>query len=167
MANLIAFPLLIGLMILQSSVISRIQLLNGNADIMLVALITWGFQDRVENQWLWAVIAGLLVSLTSAVPFLIPLITYLLVTWMVGILKGRIWQLPIISLLLITIIGTMILHILSLAALQFSGIDLVFGEVIQVILLPSIFLNLIFVIPFYWFMKDFSKWVYPLKVDNE
>jgi len=134
---------------------------------MLVALITWGFQDRVENQWLWAVIAGLLVSLTSAVPFLIPLITYLLVTWMVGILKGRIWQLPIISLLLITIIGTMILHILSLAALQFSGIDLVFGEVIQVILLPSIFLNLIFVIPFYWFMKDFSKWVYPLKVDNE
>ncbi len=134
---------------------------------MLVAVITWGFQDRVENQWLWAVIAGLLVSLTSAVPFLIPLITYLLVTWMVGILKGRIWQLPIISLLLITIIGTIILHILSLAALQFSGIDLVFGEVIQVILLPSIFLNLIFVIPFYWFMKDFSKWVYPLKVDNE
>jgi hypothetical protein len=167
MANLIAFPILIFLMILQTSVISRIQLLNGNADIMMVAVITWGFQDRVENQWLWAVIAGLLVSLTSAVPFFIPLITYILVTWMVRILKGRIWQLPIISLLLITIIGTMILHILSLIALKFSGIDLVFGEVIQLILLPSIFLNLIFAIPLYWFMKDFSKWVYPLKVDNE
>ena len=167
MANLIAFPILIILMILQTSVISRIQLLNGNADIMMVAVITWGFQDRVENQWLWAVIAGLLVSLTSAVPFFIPLITYIIVTWMVRILKGRIWQLPIISLLLITIIGTIILHLLSLVALKFSGIDLVFGEVIQLILIPSIFLNSIFAIPLYWFMKDFSKWVYPLKVDNE
>ncbi len=134
---------------------------------MMVAVITWGFQDRVENQWLWAVVAGLLVSFTSAVPFFIPLITYLLVTWMVRILKGRIWQLPIMSLLLITIIGTTILHILSLIALRFSGVDLVFSEVIQVILLPSIFLNLIFAIPLYWFMKDFSKWVYPLKVDYE
>jgi len=54
MRNLIAFPLLVLAIILQSSVISQIKLISGYADLMLIVLAAWALQDRVTSAWHWA-----------------------------------------------------------------------------------------------------------------
>jgi len=54
MRTLIAFPVLILAVILQSAVISRITLLAGCADLMLVILAAWALQTDIDASWQWA-----------------------------------------------------------------------------------------------------------------
>jgi hypothetical protein len=38
---------------------SRIPLLHGSADLILLALVAWALQKRVNTAWQWALIGGL------------------------------------------------------------------------------------------------------------
>jgi len=48
---LLSFALLA--VILQSSVVSQVKLLSGNADLPLLVLGAWALQDRVKSAWHW------------------------------------------------------------------------------------------------------------------
>ena len=62
MAIWISIPVLGSLVIIQSVIASRIALLQGTADIVMLAIIAWALQKRVMTAWHWAIIGGLLVS---------------------------------------------------------------------------------------------------------
>jgi hypothetical protein len=51
MSILIAIPILIILVILQSAIVSLVPLLHGIADIVLLAILAWAVQDRVTSAW--------------------------------------------------------------------------------------------------------------------
>ena len=53
---------------LQISVASRILLLSGNVDLLLLVVAAWGLQERVRAAWIWGVVASLLAGLVSGVP---------------------------------------------------------------------------------------------------
>jgi hypothetical protein len=106
MANLISVPIMVMLIMIQTSVIARLPLLNGTADLILLVLVAWSLQERVKNAWIWAVCGGLLVCLVSATPFYAPVIGYLLVTGLGSILSKRIWQAPILAMFVLTYLGT-------------------------------------------------------------
>ena len=57
MRNLIAFPLIALAVILQSAVVSRMTLLSGYADLMLILLSAWALQAQVRSAWHWALAA--------------------------------------------------------------------------------------------------------------
>ncbi len=90
MATILALPILVMFVILQTVAVSRLPLLLGSADLVLLALTAWALQERVKNSWIWTIIGGLLVSLISAVPFFAPLIGYLVVTGLARILQRRV-----------------------------------------------------------------------------
>ena len=69
MRNLIAFPLLTLAVILQSAVVSKVALLSGYADVVLVLLSAWALQSQVESAWHWALLASVLVSFVSRLPW--------------------------------------------------------------------------------------------------
>ncbi len=142
-------------------------LLNGVPDLMLVAVISWCFQSRVKNGWIWAIIAGIIFGTVSTIQYYVPMATYLIMVGIIKIIKGRIWQLPILTILVITLIGTFIEHVFFLIALYFSGVVLPLGQALQEVVIPSMLLNLVFSFPLYWIMRDLSSWVYPSEVDNE
>ncbi|MDZ4158755.1 MAG: hypothetical protein U1B80_03100, partial [Anaerolineaceae bacterium] len=125
---ILAFPILTGLFILQTVVISRLPLLHGTADLILVVLIAWGLQERVTTAWVWAIIAGVLVSFVSAVPLFIPLAGYLLVNGAAQLLHRRIWQTPILAMFAVTIFGTVAYHSLVLVVLNLWGTPLPWRE---------------------------------------
>lgn len=62
MRNLVAIPIIILTVILQSAIVSRLPLLDGSADLSLVVLAAWALQDGVETAWHWALAIGLLVG---------------------------------------------------------------------------------------------------------
>ena len=74
MRNLVGIPIIILSVVLQSSIVSRVPLLSGTADLPLVILAAWALQDGVETSWHWALAAGLLVGFVSAIPFFVPII---------------------------------------------------------------------------------------------
>ena len=58
MGALAAFPVLIITLMLQLAIISRLPLLHGTADLMLLVLVAWALQERVRTAWFGRCLAG-------------------------------------------------------------------------------------------------------------
>jgi len=161
MAILIAAPILAALIIIQTAVLSRIPLLQGTTDLVLVALLAWALQKRVRTAWFWAIIGGLLVSYVSALPLGAVLVGYLLAVGLAVLLKQRVWQVPVLAMLVATLFGTLIVNLVEITALRIVETPLPFWTAINLVTLPSVLLNLLIAIPFYTIFSDLANWLYP------
>jgi len=162
MRNLIAVPVIILAVILQSAVMSSIKLLSGYADLPLVMLAAWALQDEVDTAWHWAIATGALVGFVSGISVTVPLVSYVIVVALAQVFQRRVWQAPLLAMFSVTFLGTIVLYAISLMVLQLSGIPLPITEVLGSLVLPGILLNLILAIPVYAVMRDLARWVYPL-----
>jgi hypothetical protein len=165
MATFLAFPTITLLLMIQMAIVSRLPLLHGTADLLMLTIIAWGMQERVKNSWLWAAFAGLLVSFVSALPFFVPLISLLAINGLTRLLRRRVWQTPILAMFVMTFIGTFFQHFLSLIALRFSGTIIPIGTSLSQVTFPSVLLNLILALPVYAVISDLANSVYPLEVE--
>lgn len=159
--NLISFPLLALVVILQSAVISRITLLAGYADLMLIVLAAWALQAGVTLPWAWAVLGAIMVSFVSGMPWFVPLVGYLSVVLLARLLQRRVWQAPMLAMFSVIFLGTLFMNLFALIVLQLSGHPLPLRDSLGLIVLPSLLLNLLFAIPTYVVMRDLARWVYP------
>jgi rod shape-determining protein MreD len=161
MRNLVAVPVILLTVILQSAVISRVYLLSGSADLPLVMLAAWALQDGVDSAWHWAIATGLLVGFISGIPWVVPLAGYVAVVVIAYLFQRRIWQAPLLAMFTITFLGTIIVSLLSIAVLRFSGVELPLSDVLGLVMLPGVLLNMLLAIPVYAVMRDLARWVYP------
>lgn len=160
--NLISFPLLALVVILQSAVISRITLLAGYADLMLIVLAAWALQAEVSSAWQWAVLGAIMVSFVSGMPWFVFLVGYLGVVLLALLLQRRVWQAPMLAMFSVTFLGSLFMNLIALIVLQLSGRPLPFGDSFGLIVLPSLLLNLLFAIPVYVVMRDLARWISPV-----
>ncbi len=162
MRNLIAIPVIILSVQLQLSIVSRVPLLSGTADLPLVMLAAWALQDGVETSWHWALAVGVLVGFVSAIPFFVPIASYLFVVFIAQLLVSRVWQTPLLAMFIVSLIGTLFLNLFSLGTLRLFGIPMPISESIGLFVLPGTLLNLLLAIPVFAIMRDLARWVYPL-----
>ena len=161
MRILVAVPVILLTVILQSAVISRVYLLSGSADLPLVMLAAWALQDGVDSAWHWAIATGLLVGFISGILWVVPVAGYIAVVMMAYLFQRRIWQAPLLAMFSITFIGTILVSFLSVGVLRFSGVDLPISDVLGLVILPGVLLNMLLAIPVYAVMRDLARWVYP------
>jgi len=161
MRNLVALPVIILAVMLQTAIVSRVYLLSGIADLPLVMLAAWALQEEVETSWHWAVATSLLVGFVSALPWLAPFIGYFAVVGLAQILQARVWQAPLLAMFSVTFLGSIISSLLTFAVLSLSGVSLPVSDVLGVLTLPSVLLNMLLAIPVYAVMRDLARWVYP------
>jgi rod shape-determining protein MreD len=161
MRNLVAVPVILLAVILQSAVISRVYLLSGIADLPLVMLAAWALQEEVDSAWHWATATGMLVGFVSGISWVVPLVGYIAVVLLAQIFQRRVWQAPLLAMFSITFMGTIIVSVLSLGILRFAGVPLPISDVLGLLTLPSVLLNMLLAIPVYAVMRDLARWVYP------
>lgn len=166
MDYLLALPVFAFLLMLQTAVISRLQLLHGAADIILLVVAAWALQERVRSGWIWAVVAGVLVTAVTALPLFIPLAGYLLVTFLARVLQRRVWKVPILTMFIVAFFGTMGYQFLSLVALKAMGVPLGWLESLTNVIMPSALLNLLFALPVYALVSDLAHSVHASEVDE-
>jgi rod shape-determining protein MreD len=159
--NLIAFPLLAFVVILQSAVVSQMSLLAGYADLMLVILAAWALKADASSAWLWALLGGIMVSFVSGIPWPVAVIGYLIVVLFAQILRQRVWQAPLLAMFSVIFLGTLAMNILALLVLNLLGTPLPLGDSLGLVVLPSVLLNLLFSIPVYAVVRDLAQWVSP------
>jgi hypothetical protein len=162
MRNLVAVPVILLTVILQSAVISRVYLLSGIADLPLVMLAAWALQEGVDSAWHWAIAAGLLVGFISGISWVVPVVGYVAVILLAYLFQRRVWQAPLLAMFSITFLGTIIVSLLSIGALRFSGVELPISDVLGLVMLPGVLLNMLLAIPVYAVMRDLARWVYPV-----
>jgi rod shape-determining protein MreD len=160
--NLIAFPLLALVVIVQSAVVSQMTLLAGYADLMLVVLAAWALKADASSAWIWAILGGIMVSFVSGVPWPAPMIGYMFVALLAQLLKQRVWQAPMLAMFSVIFLGTISMDILTLVVLNLLGIPLPIGDALGLIVLPRVLLNLLFSIPVYAVVRDLAQWVSPV-----
>ena len=159
--NLIAFPLLALVVVVQTAVISQMPLLAGYADLMLIVLAAWALKADSSSAWLWAVLGGFMVSFVSGMPWFVNIAGYLFVVLIAQILRQRVWQAPLLAIFSVIFMGTLSMNLFALLVLTILGAPLPFGDSLGLIVLPSMLLNLLFSIPVYAVVRDTAQWVSP------
>ncbi len=161
MRNIIAFPLLALTVILQSAIVSHVQLLSGYADLPLVLLSVWALQKRVKSAWHWGALTCLFVGFISRMPILVVVASYFGAVFFAQLLQKRVWQAPLLAAFSVVFAAVLFSQALSFLALRFLGVPLPLKDVVGLIVLPSLLLNILLTIPLYALMRDLSHWVYP------
>ncbi|MEJ5241586.1 MAG: hypothetical protein WHS87_10350 [Anaerolineales bacterium] len=160
MRSLIAFPLLFLVAILQSALFSRLSLLNGHADLMLIVLAIWSTHPRVAHAWEWTLIGAMLIAFLSAFPWPLTFLLYLIPTALAQTLRAALRS-HVLSTLIVLFTGTLLMGLLGwgyLFILQstFSVSD-IFGEIVS----PSLLLNILLTLPAFILITRLANWVYP------
>lgn len=164
MATLIAIPILSFLTIFQSAIVSRLPLLQGTPDLILIVLIAWALQERVRAAWQWTILGGLLVGFSSIIPVLVPISIYMVITGLVLLVRRRIWETPFLAMVFLTFIGSVFSQVITGLAVSIGGTPLPIFDTLRLIILPSLILNLVLAAPIYAIVKDLAEWVYPEEI---
>ena len=165
MAGIVFLLILIISILLQNSIVNQVSMLYGSADIMLLVLLSWMLHAEERQHWLWGIVAGLFVGISSALPFWLPVIGYSVIVGLVYLLQRLVWQVPIWLLLTSTVLGTVLIYGFEMLYLWVIGTPFAFGTVFNLLILPSVVLNLILIFPVYGFIGEVEKMLYPEKVE--
>jgi len=161
MKNLVAFPIFLIVFILQTAIFSRINLLAGAADLVLLTLVSWALQEQVRSSWHWAGLAALLAGFLSGLPPYVSLISYLFAVALARFLLRQVWQMPLLALLTVVFFSTLFSHLVSYLALWVTGVNIPLEDALAQVTLPALFLNLLFILPVHSLLRDLARWVYP------
>jgi hypothetical protein len=156
---LIAIPLLGVLAVFQSAVLSRIPLIMGTADVLLLTIVAWAIRDQVNTAWHWSVIGGFLATIGSALPFGVLILSYVGITGIALLVRRRVWKTPLLAMYLMTFIGTVIVHGVSILSRILSGVSIHLDEAINLIIIPTLMLNILLTIPIYIVISDLAGWL--------
>lgn len=162
---LLSVPVLIVLTMLQTTVVKTLPLLRGTADLILLAIAVWALQERVRSSFEWAVLGGLIIGFLSGGPLIAYLAGYVGVAFIARFLRRRVWQTPILAMILTTFVGTLLVRGLEMGMLIFQGDPLPVLDSINLVILPSALLNLLLLLPMYALVSDLARWVYPEEVE--
>jgi rod shape-determining protein MreD len=165
MKNLVGLILFGVLAIIQSTIVSTMPLLNGTADLLLLFIVAWALQERVDSAWQWCLIGGIYASLYSGLPFGSFIVAYMICVGIAGLLKRRIWKAPFLAMLATTFICTLVVQLISLSVRLITGVSIPLISVLNLILLPSLLLNLILAIPVFSIMHDMANMLYPEELE--
>lgn len=160
-AILAAIPVLGLAVMLQTSIISRMLLLSGHADLVLLILAAWGLQERARGAWGWGLAAGLLVGTISGAPAVICLAGYLAAVWTARALMRRIWEAPLLAMFAVTLTSTLVLLMMTFVYRSLFEVPLAFEHVFVQVILPSLLLNLLLAIPVHALVRELANRLYP------
>jgi len=161
MRILLGIVFMFGAALLQITLVTRITLLQGVADLVLLTLIAWMMQPGTKPDWRWGIPAGLMMGYASALPDWVLWAGYLGAAFICQLLRRRIWQGQLLSLLSITLLGTLTIHLVTLVYLFMSAHPMDALEALNLITVPSMLLNLIFILPIYAIITELNRFINP------
>jgi len=146
---------------MQTVAISRIEIIAGAGDIVLLVILAWTIIDEEGNYLGWGIIAGFLISVLSAMPPITMFAVYVGCALTAKIVTRIFWQSPILSLFSSVLLATLFKFLIEFITLQYLGITVPFILSITSILFPTLVINLFFAFPIYVLMGDISRWISP------
>lgn len=157
---ILSVPILFATAFVQIGVFGQIHLFQGSTDLLMLVIIAWALHPLPRYAWIWVLLAGLIMSYLSAMPMNGYLIIYIAIWLMIRFLRKRVWQMPVILMLLMTMVGSLLETFFTLGALKISGGVIDFHLTVNEIIIPSLTMNLILAIPVYGFVSDLANTIY-------
>ena len=157
---IIGIPILMTAAFIQTGFFGQIRLMGGTSDLLLLTITAWSIHDRSKYSWILVVGAGLIMSYVSAMPMNAYLWMYMLIWILIRFIKKRVWQMPLMLMLFVTIIGTLLIAVGTLGLLYLRQASVNYLDALQQIIIPSLVMNLLLSIPVYAFLNDVINTIY-------
>ena len=158
-STFLSFPIMLILSIIQTVAVSRVKIMGGSADLVLLAIVSWGVSEEDQSVFFWALVGGIFISYISAMPASAVVTSYLVIAGITRVIQKGLWQSPILAILLSSFIGTIVKFVIDIIALKFMGIELTISTSIKMTLAPNLILNLFILFPVYLIMSDIANWI--------
>lgn len=157
---IVGLPILAVAAFIQVGFFGQIRLMGGTPDLILLCIIAWSINDRTEYSWILTIGGGLIMSYISAMPMNGYLWMYLFIWIMIRFIKMRVWQMPLVLMLFVTITATLIISVGTLGLLFLQNANVNYLEAFRQIIIPSLVMNLLLSVPMYAFLNDVINTIY-------
>lgn len=153
-------PLLIGITLLQATIVPRLSLWGVSPDLSLLVVVSWGILRGARQGALWGFIAGLVLDFFSGAPFGAATLSLMATGFLAGVLSGSISGSQAILPLVIALVATPVYDLLFLLIVQLSGRTVLWLDTLVHLVLPAAGLNLVLMpavfVAMRWTSKRFS-----------
>lgn len=157
MATFLSFPIMALAAILQATFVPQIRLLGGGPDIPYLIVLAWGINADLDSSVLWAFVGGIMVDLMSSNALGTSTFGMLFLVFAINGLGQQVYRIGPLTLVALVLFGTIFQQIVLLALTIFAGyrVDWLFS--LGYVVAPTIFYNLIFIWPVYWFIRRIQR----------
>jgi rod shape-determining protein MreD len=162
--TLIGIPLMALLAVLQSTILSHVQLLDGRPDAVLVAVVGWSIAGRTNEAMVWGFFGGVFLDMYSGVPFGSTAIVLVFVAYLVSFPEGRFWESHVVMPLGVMLVASTVFHVLGIGTLLLIGRPMDLDSALTRVLLPSTFMNLVLILPALQLATGFVQRLFPPEV---
>ncbi len=157
---IVGIPILAAAAFIQVGFFGQIRLMGGTPDLILLCIIAWSINDRTEYSWILTIGGGLIMSYISAMPMNGYLWMYLFIWILIRFIKMRVWQMPLVLMLFVTITATLVVSVGTLGLLFLQNANVNYLEAFRQIIVPSLVMNLLLSVPIYAFLNDVINTIY-------
>ena len=159
MGRFLSIPILLLAAVLHGTLIPQIRIGNGAPDLIFLLVIAWAMNSEIEEGVIWAFVGGIAQDLQSIAPLGISTFGMLIIVFGISGLAQRVYGISslIFSLIAIAIFGTLFHQLILMILLWLTGHSISWGEDITNVVAPTIFYNLVLILPIYWFVRRIQR----------
>jgi rod shape-determining protein MreD len=134
-------PILIGIAILQSTVVPQISVWGVFPDLPLLVVVSWSLVRGKREGIIWGFVAGLAVDFLSGAPFGAATLALMAAGFLSGLGEATVFRTHILLPLVTVFLATAVYDLLFLLVVQVSGQNVAWLGSLLRIVLPSAVLN--------------------------
>lgn len=153
MGRFLSVPFLIIAAALQASFVPQIRLLGGGPDLVFLLVLAWSINSELEEGVVWAFVGGIAQDLLSAAPSGSSVMGLLILVFAISGLGRQVYRIGFVTLIGLVLVGTLVQQIILMIILALSGFRIEWLTDLSFVVAPTIFYNLIFIWPVYWFVR--------------
>lgn len=165
MAYAIGLPLMALLAILQSAVATQLRLADGQADLVLVAIVAWALTGRSQEAMVLGLVGGLFLDLLSALPLGSTALALVLVAYAVSLTEGRLWGAHLLTPLGVVFAASLFFSAYTLLASVLVGARVDLTGLASRVVLPGLFLNMLMAVPAAQLASGLRRVLFPPEVE--
>jgi rod shape-determining protein MreD len=175
MGSFLSLPLLALAAVVQSTITPQVSILGGRPGLIFLLVLCWSVHASLEESVVWAFVGGILGDIYSATPTGASAITLILLVFTVNYIQGRVYQVGVLGLIGLTLVGTLLQQVVLMLILFASGFSPAFtgrlgfgviAENISYVVLPTVLYNLLLVLPAYVFVRRIQRRVYRNRITS-
>ena len=166
MGAFLSIPILAIVVALQVTVVPQFGILGGRPDLVFLFTIAWALNSSLDEGVIWAFAGGILKDLLSATPTGTSVVGLVILVFAIQFIRQQIYRVSIISLVWITLLGSLFYQLTILLIMLLTGFQPAFlnrlgiaplASDLTYVILPTIVYNLVLIFPVYWLVRRIQK----------
>jgi len=157
MGKFLSLPILLIAAALQASFVPQIRLLGGGPDLVFLLVIAWSINAELDDSIVWAFVGGIAQDLLSAAPTGTSVLGMLIIIFAVSGLGRQVYRIGIVILVGLVLGGTLLQQVIEMVIIWLVGFEVNWLVDFAYIVAPTMFYNLLLILPVYWFVRRIQR----------